>query len=171
MPFFPKTCRRPGQWPKLVMVNSLYFTQIAVSQPAGRYLCFGWTIIASGYRGCTPLRRQKFQRESVSLRDCFDLHDAFCLYSNYTKVIGSPSNNDGNGYENVTTKVNSRYLKFYHAYSKWQMTFEVKFQRTVSKFRKRKRKLLSCVPVLDKREIRPFHVVLMQRPLRNVQRA
>ena len=79
--------------------------------------------------------------------------------------------NDGNGYENVTTKVNSRYLKFYHAYSKWQMTFEVKFQRTVSKFRKRKKKLLSCVPVLDKREIRPFHVVLMQRPLRNVQRA
>ena len=61
--------------------------------------------------------------------------------------------------------------QFYHAYSKWQMTFEVKFQRTVSEFRKRKRKLLSCVPVLDKREIRPFHVVLMQRPLGNVQRA
>ena len=117
------------------------------------------------------LKKAKILARVCQPGDCFDLHDAFCLNSNYTKAIGSPSNNDGNEYENVTTKVNSRYLKFYYAYSKWQMTFEVKFQRTVSKFRKRKRKLLSCVPVLDKREIRPFHVLLMQRPLRNVQRA
>ena len=42
----------------------------------------------------------------------------------------------------------------------------VEFQRTVSKFRKRKRKLLSCVPVLDEREIRHVHVVVVQRRLR-----
>ena len=35
--------------------------------------------------------------------------------------------------------------------------FGVEFWRTVSKFRKRKRKLLSCVPVLDKTWIRHFH--------------
>ena len=35
--------------------------------------------------------------------------------------------------------------------------------RTVSKFRKRKRKLSSCVPALNKREIRHFHVVVVER--------
>ena len=40
----------------------------------------------------------------------------------------------------------------------------------VSKFRKRIRKLLSCLPVLEKREIRHFHVlVVVQRQLRNVE--
>ena len=41
----------------------------------------------------------------------------------------------------------------------------------MSKFRKRKRKLLSCVPVLDKREFRHFHVVVMQWRYRNVQKS
>ena len=31
-----------------------------------------------------------------------------------------------------------------------QNVFGVEFERTVSKFKKRKRKLFSCVPVLDK---------------------
>ena len=50
----------------------------------------------------------------------------------------------------------------------------VKSERTASKFRKRKRKLLCCVftssfkPV---REIRRFHVAVVQRRLRNVQKS
>ena len=35
---------------------------------------------------------------------------------------------------------------------------------------KEKRKLLSCVPILDKFEIRQFHVVVVQRRLRNEQK-
>ena len=50
-------------------------------------------------------------------------------------------------------EVNLRYFKLYHAYSissnVGNYFFGVKFQSTVSKFRKRKGKLLSCVPVLD----------------------
>ena len=67
--------------------------------------------------GCTPFKKENISRESVSLCDYFDWLDTFCLFSNYTKAIGSLSNNDGDGYENVTTKVNSPYLKLYHAYS------------------------------------------------------
>ena len=49
--------------------------------------------------------------------------------------------------------------------------FGVEFSRTVSKFRKRKRKLLSCVrPSSTKREKRHFHVVVVQRRQRNVQK-
>ena len=49
----------------------------------------------------------------------------------------------------------------------------VESERTVSKFRKRKRKLLRCVHLLLKRarEIRKFHVVIVQRWLRNLQKS
>ena len=47
----------------------------------------------------------------------------------------------------------------------------VEFQKTISKFRKRKRKSLSCVHVFEKREFRHFLVVVMQRRQRNVQKA
>ena len=72
------------------------------------------------------------------------------------RPLGSLSNNDHDGYENVTKKVTSRCLKLDRAYSiSFNSTnadnfFGVEFKRTVSKFRKRKIKLLSCVPVLDK---------------------
>ena len=46
----------------------------------------------------------------------------------------------------------------------------VQFQRTVSKFRKRKRKSLSCVHFAIKSEIRQFHVVVVQQRQRNVQK-
>ena len=49
--------------------------------------------------------------------------------------------------------------------------YGVEFYRIVSKFRKRKRKLLFCVPVLEKREIRHYHVVVVQRRLRNAQKS
>ena len=47
--------------------------------------------------------------------------------------------------------------------------FQLEFLRSVSKFRKRKAKSLSCVPVVTNREIRYFHVVVVQRLQRNVQ--
>ena len=49
----------------------------------------------------------------------------------------------------------------------------VESERTVSKFRKRKRKILCCVHQLHKaaREIRKFHVAIVQRRLRNVQKS
>ena len=46
----------------------------------------------------------------------------------------------------------------------------VQFLRTVSKFRKRKRKSLSCVHFTIKSEIRQFHVVVVQQRQRNVQK-
>ena len=58
--------------------------------------------------GVYSFKKANISGESVRLHDCFDLLDTFCLYSNYTKAIGSLSNNDGDGYENVTRKVNSR---------------------------------------------------------------
>ena len=82
-------------------------------------------------------------------------------------LLGSLSNNygdgdgDGYGYENVTQEKNSRCLKLYRAYF-----------RAVSKLRNRKRKMLSCTvfPSATEREIRHFHVVVVQRRLRNVQK-
>ena len=56
--------------------------------------------------------------------------------------------------------------------SHWQMLAnfsQVEFQRTISKFRKRKS--LSCVYVLQKNKIRKFCVVVVQRRQRNIQRA
>ena len=52
---------------------------------------------------------------------------------------------------------------------------EVKSERTVFKFRKRKRKFLRCAHLLRDlkrlREIRKFHVAVMQRRLRNLQKS
>ena len=48
--------------------------------------------------------------------------------------------------------------------------FEVEFYRTVLKFRKKKRKLLSCVHVSTKRKNRKFRVVVMQWRQRTVQK-
>ena len=49
----------------------------------------------------------------------------------------------------------------------------VKFERTVSKFRKRKRQFLRCARLFRKavREIGKFHVAVVQRRLRNVQKS
>ena len=71
-------------------------------------------------------------------------------------LIGNLSNNDGDGYENVTLKLNLRCFKIYRAYSNSFNSWNVgKFfwswiLKKLSKFRKRKRKSLSCVHVLDK---------------------
>ena len=51
--------------------------------------------------------------------------------------LRSLSNNDGDGYENFSLKVNSRCFKLYRL-------------KECIKVQERKRKLLSCVSVLDK---------------------
>ena len=74
------------------------------------------------------------------------------------RTLGSLRNEDGNGYENVTQKVNLRCLKLNRAYSiSFNSSkvgifffFGVEFQGTASKFRKRKRKQLSFVAVIDR---------------------
>jgi len=47
----------------------------------------------------------------------------------------------------------------------------VEFLRTVLKFRKRQRRSLSCVNASTNREIRQFHVEVVQRRQRNVQKS
>ena len=78
--------------------------------------------------------------------------------------IGSLSNNEGDGYENRAKKVNSRYFKLYRAYSNSSDSSNVgnlffsgdEFQKTVPKFRKRKRKSLSCVHFLKNVKLGTF---------------
>ena len=75
-------------------------------------------------------------------------------------------------------KVNSHFFKLHWSYStsfifkicQILAKFGVEPERTVSKFRKRKRKFLCCVHVRA-REIRTFHVTVVQRRLRNVQKS
>ena len=57
----------------------------------------------------------------------------------------------GEGFENVTSKVNSHSFKLYRAYFIYVNSSNVQFQKTVSKFRKRKES-----------RSRIFHVVLVQ---------
>ena len=72
------------------------------------------------------------------------------------QVLGNLSNNDGDGQKNVTQEVNSHCLKLYRVYSisfirEMLKNFTgVEFQRTVSKYKKRKRKWL---PVLCSRSL------------------
>ena len=65
---------------------------------------------------------------------------------------------DGDGFKNVTKKMNAPYFKLYDIFyfipscllsQIWETFFGVEFYRTVSKFRKRNRKLYT-VPILDK---------------------
>ena len=93
-------------------------------------------------------------------------------------TIGSLSSNDGHGYENVTYKVKSRRLHIFRIYSISFIIgqilaniFGVEFERTVSKFRKRKRKFCLVFPSLTKREIWHLHVVVVQWRQRNVHKS
>ena len=71
-------------------------------------------------------------------------------------MLGSLSNNDGDGYKNFTKNVKSRFFKLYRAFalsfnsSNVAFFSAVEFLKTVSKFRKRKARSLSCVHVLHK---------------------
>ena len=66
----------------------------------------------------------------------------------------------GEGFENVTSKVNSHSFKLYRAYFIYVNSSNVQFQKTVSKFRKRKES-----------RSRIFHVVVVQWWQRNVPKS
>ena len=66
----------------------------------------------------------------------------------------------GDGFENVTSKVNSNSFKLYRAYFIYVNSSNVQFQKTVSKFRKRKES-----------RSRIFHVVVVQWRQRNVPKS
>ena len=74
-----------------------------------------------------------------------------------TYLKGSFSFDDGNGSENVTFKMNSRFFKFFRVYFKLLKMSNVDecprvgFLGTLLKFRKRKKNLQSRVYVLHKR--------------------
>ena len=74
------------------------------------------------------------------------------------------SNNDGDGYESVTYKVNSRCLKRYRA-------LELNSKGLHQSSGKEKGSCCLVFPSPTKREIRHFHVVVVQRRLRNVQKS
>ena len=84
------------------------------------------------------------------------LLEALVRFSLRSRKLGSFSNDDGDGSENVTIKMNSRFLKHPRDYSncfKCQMlvTFPgVEFLETADKFRKRKKNSSSCICVLPK---------------------
>ena len=94
----------------------------------------------------------------VKIVCCTIYHDISGLYSwlFLVEVIESLSNNESDGYENVTQKVNSRFLKLYRACSiSFIRQMLVNFLELNSKglyqsSRNEKGKLLSCVLVLDK---------------------
>ena len=92
--------------------------------------------------------------------------------------IGSLSNNDGDGFENVSWHVCSRCLKLYRACSisfcssdvgeffwSWILKGCIKVQE------KKKRAVVLCSRPPQKKEIRPFDVVVVQRWQRNVQKS
>ena len=112
--------------------------------------------------------------------DCLSVNESVSEYESASArplPLGSLRNDDGDGYENVTEKVNLRCLKLYRAYSIAFNSSNVgKFFRSwilkdCIQFQEISRKLSSFVPVLDKREIRQFHVVVLQRRQRNVQKS
>ena len=112
--------------------------------------------------------------------DCLSVNESVSEYESASArplPLGSLRNDDGDGYENVTEKVNLRCLKLYRAYSiSFNSSNVGKFFRSwilkdCIQFQEISRKLSSFVPVLDKREIRQFHVVVLQRRQRNVQKS
>ena len=93
-------------------------------------------------------------------------------------IIGSLRNNDGDGYENVTQKVNSRCFKLNRTYSisfssssVGSFFLELNSKRLYQSSGKEKESRCLVFPSWTKREMRHFHVVVVQRRLRNVQKS
>ena len=99
---------------------------------------------------------------------------------NRLAIIGSLSNSDGDGYENVTWTVKSHCFKLYRAYSisfnstnvgdlfwSWipKKTIEVQEKKTEKESR------FLVFTSSTKREIRHFHVVVVQWRQRNIQKS
>ena len=90
----------------------------------------------------------------------------------------SISNNDGEGYENVTKKVNSRRFKPYLAYSisftssNFGKCFWSWILKECIKVQEKKKKVFCLVfPSSTKREFRHLHVMVVQWRQRNVQKS
>ena len=90
-------------------------------------------------------------------------------------TLGSLSNNNGDGNENVTLKVNSRCFKLYRALFHlvyfvkcWQIFLELNAKGLYQSSEKEKESCCLVFPSSTKREIRQFHVVVVQRRQRNV---
>ena len=107
-----------------------------------------------------------------------NVNNKLVLYVPISVTLGSLSNNDGDGYKNVTLKVNSHRFKIYRAYS---ISFTssnvgkcfwswIVWSWVVSKLRKRKESCCLLFPPSTKREFRHFHVVVGQQRQRNVQK-
>ena len=95
----------------------------------------------------------------------------------YDLLPGSSSNNDDDGHEDATCKVNSLFLELFLAYSitfnssnvgKWFWSWILK---DCIKVQKKKKRCCFVFPSSTKRENRMFHVVVAQRRLRNVQKS
>ena len=109
-------------------------------------------------------------------------HDISGLYSwlFLVEVIRSLSNNesDGYGYENVTQKVNLRFLKLYRGCSIWfnssnlgNFFLELNSKGLYQSSRNEKESCCLVWPSSTKHEIMQFHVVVVQWRLRNVQKS
>ena len=89
--------------------------------------------------------------------------------------LGSLSNNDGDGYENVTLKVNSRCFKLYRAYyisiksSNVGHVLELNSKRLFRSSGKEKESRCVVITSSTKREIWYVHVVLVQCRQRNME--
>ena len=85
-----------------------------------------------------------------------NVNNKLVLYAPISVTLGSLSNNDGDGYKNVTLKVNSHRFKLYRTHSISFTSSNVGkcfwswILKDCIKVQEKKRKLLSCVPVLDK---------------------
>ena len=95
-----------------------------------------------------------------------------------SSLLRSLNNDDGDGYENVTYKVKSRCFKLYRAYSiSFNSSNVGKFfwswilKDCIKVYEKKKESCCLVFPSSTKRAIRHFHVVVVQRRLRNVQKS
>ena len=88
-------------------------------------------------------------------------------FDSYVMLIqGSLTNDEGDGYENVTQNENSHCLKLYRGYSNcWQILSEFNSKGLHQSSGKEKESCCLVFPSSTKREIRHFHVVVVQRRL------
>ena len=110
-------------------------------------------------------------------RNCY-CESLFVLLRPHRGKVRSLSNNDGVSYENVTEKVNSRCLKLYCVSS---MSFdssnagkffsELNSKGLYQNSAKEKESCCLVFPSLTKYEIRHFHVIVVERRQRNVQKS
>ena len=99
-------------------------------------------------------RRISKKRYAIIVLDKNDyVYDYVLKNSHKCRVF--KSNNDGDGHQNLIALIPSCLIRQLLA-----NVFGAELWKTVSKSRKRKRELLFCVPVLQKREIWHSHVVV-----------